>query len=147
LTTVPTAIDYLVTTLTALSGHAGHVLEGAQIVDGEPGPNIETDEVAIGWAAEQTNADGQVTPAGLYSDAESYLIYNQVTVLEDDGPKQCRDRCFALFGAVIAAVKADPSLGGAVLNARLEFFDFQHVLTDDGRLASIVFAVRCEAFI
>jgi hypothetical protein len=82
------------------------------------------------------------TPA---ADLEEYTINCAVHVLAGRDLPAARARVFVLFNQVGTLIKADRMLGGAVMRAWISSGSLLTQQTDNGPVATIPFAVTCQA--
>jgi hypothetical protein len=141
--TVPQALDRLV----ALAAFA---LPDADVIDGQP---IVTDGdfVAIAFTGlqgeEAVEAVQTTEQMGAQPDREVYDITCLASSWSGDGdPKVVRDQAYVLVGAFANALKADRTLGGLALRARLSTVALAQEQTEQGALATVRFIVRVDAF-
>ena len=122
-TRIGVVIDGLVTTWTT-------ALTTATVIDGpaRQKPNIGDDTVYVGWDGGDDNEDAASANqewAGLGNKARNENItitcYAEATRGDDD-TKPTRDACLALVQAAEAALRTDPSLGGALSGAQWAAF-------------------------
>lgn len=140
-TSIPAAIDYLVTNLSAA------MPAETQVLDGPPGTDLENHGIAIGYALDEPSVTSQESGAGLNSSTEEYDINSMVWARSgEEQPKVVRDQLFALINALDAALKADRELGGAVVFAQLRVVDFDQTRNEDGTWAVATVAIACKAF-
>lgn len=142
MSSAPAAIDGLLAAL-----RAAPVLEDVTIVDGQP-LQLDPDMICVGYSPDRMGVESDETPAGLQSGRESYGITCLASAWrgEETDPKAVRDIAFGMVAKVRAELARDPKLGGAVVNARLEFLDLDQEQTQSGPSATIQFVVRCQAF-
>jgi hypothetical protein len=89
------------------------------VVYDSPGPFQPDDIVAVGKVHRQINPNSLVGSGGAGWLEESYQIEILIDVFRGGDYAQATfERAVALTDAVCAAVRSDPSLGGAVLSAR-----------------------------
>ena len=111
---VPALIDAFLAALGAASG-----LDGVQVVDGPlVSDSAEAEQVFVGYdgdpEGDYTTAQTTQQWAGIGAKAKNEDIILTGAVLVRQGAtevKPCRDRTFAIFAAVEAAVRANVSLG------------------------------------
>lgn len=111
---IPAAVDYLVAQVTALPECALPVV----VSDGWPVRDADIG-VAIGVVPDGEDTDTQVVYAQFGTEWEQPIVPCLVwarKVAGDPGlaSKQARDAAFAIFDAIMAKVRQDRSLGGAV---------------------------------
>lgn len=143
---IPAALDALVALPSAYVEDEGHALFGVQVIDGQPLSNLEPDVFVVGFNPDRSAVSAQVTPLGLTANTTAFDIACLVSVLRgDEDAKAVRDRAFAMFDAIDALIRADTGLGGAVMDSRVEFVDFDQQQTTDGAVATVAFTVRAFA--
>ena len=148
---VPAAIAALVADFrasAALGGAGVLVLDGPSLT--APGGQ---EAVAVGYAGDAAQAQPAVTgtavPEGLgvLPDRERYAVTCVIEVVDPGGDMTAaRTRAYALHAACGAAVAADHTLGGAVLNAWPGFGTLYPQQTTGGALARVVFPVGVDAY-
>lgn len=146
--TMPAAIDGLLAAVRASDDLADLVAAGA-IFDGPPRTDMPQEFVSIGWggADEDPSVEATDTDGGLEANREDYSIVGLVYVWSGDSDfAPLRARCFARLDAVNAAILADPSLGGAVMRARLSANVLGQAPIQAGAAAAVRFTVTCAAF-
>jgi hypothetical protein len=148
---IPAAIDYLVTQVRALPECAAPVT----VHDGFPVDTGQT-AVAIGVVPhEEGDTENEVVYAqlGANMEWEEYDVPCIITAWiggSEEATKQARDAAFTIFDAVVTKVRADRSLGGALHSApalvtgiRVEQ-TFTPTQAGEGRTCAISFKVRCK---
>ncbi len=127
-------------------------LAGADITDG-PGlastANPECLSVGYTGGTDEYAIEGTITPEGMAGtrDRENYDIHCSASVLNGDQDlAAARDRALALHGLVGDLLRADSTLGGAVLNASLSDWSLRGDQTNSGALARLRFTVNCDAY-
>lgn len=147
---IPAAIDYLVTAARALPGLAADVVS-----DGFP-VGVANPAFAIGvvpFDDGDTPNDVVHAQLGAQMEREFYDVPCEIAAGVGGGEeaaKTARDQAFAIYNAFVAKIREDRTLGGAlhsgaalVTGVRVE----QTYEPDDagrGRVCSIKFVVRCE---
>lgn len=145
---IPAAIDALIARLTAAANITGHVLSGVQILDGPPLTNVEPDVIVVGFTPDGVSVEGEQSPGGLTAQTQSLGVNCLVSSWSgDEAMKPVRDHVFTLLSAVEAEVKQDPTLAGAVADARLQFLDFDQQQDTSGATATVAFTIRISAFV
>jgi hypothetical protein len=146
--TVPDALAALVAALQAAPD-----LAGVGIVDGPVVANASAKEViTIGREDENTSTvaiEGEFTLDGMAvsPSREGYSINCGASVIKGSADiAGARTRAYELLAAVGGVLAADPTLGGAVMNARLGIHHLTQRATQRGIVASVAFAVDCDAF-
>lgn len=141
LTGVPTAIDALVDTLT-------RELTGARVFDGPATGSVTGDAVWVGITPTDPSLDTFDQTAGL---GRSQVTFD-ITCLARSwsgsaNVRTQRTRAYALVGRVKALLRADPTLGGAVMNARLAGSLYTPYLTEQGQLVvDVIFRVAVTTY-
>lgn len=105
--------------------------------------------VNVGWQTQdQLAAEAEISPEGYGFDAdrELYTVNNAVRVLKAKDAVAAEARAFVLFGEVGALIKADPTLGGAVMKSWVSSWSLEAQQGRGGALATILFGVYCDAF-
>jgi len=148
---VPAAIAALVAGFkasAALGGAGVLVLDGPSLT--APGGQ---EAVAVGYAGDPAQAQPAVTgtavPEGgaVLPARERYAVTCVIEVADPGGDiAAARTRAYALHAACGAAVAADHTLGGAVLNAWLGTGTLTQQQTTAGALARVVFGVSVDAY-
>jgi len=118
---VPAARRYLYEQLTAqLTPDPDFPKSQLRVVYDQPGTFQPDDIVAIGRVTRQTSVSSMVGSGGAGWLEERYQVEVIIDVFRGGGDysQQTFDRAMALTDAVCAVVRADPTLGGAVLVAR-----------------------------
>lgn len=153
---IPAAIDALVAVLGSAIGTTVNVVDGPPL-DWQD-IQLATDAVSehsylfIGADPDTaTSADGtqDFNAAGAVSRDEVFTIYNTALVWAGDlNIKQRRDDAFALVAAVEEAIRADPSLGDAVLYSRMSGVTAAtQSLNDRGSTCVVTFTVAARAYL
>jgi hypothetical protein len=141
--TVPVAIDRLV-------AMAALALPGTDIIDGQP-IVTEGDFVAIaftGIPGEEAVETARTTEQmGAQPDREIYDVTCLASSWDGGGdPKLVRDQAYALVDAFANGLKADHTLGGLAMRARLSTVALAQEQTEQGAAATVRFIVRVDAF-
>lgn len=148
---IPAAIDYLVTTIAALPECALPVI----VEDGWPTRSAATG-VAIGVIPGDDTTDDEVTHAqlGAQMEYEEYEIPCIVWAhVGGASAKQARDAAFAVFNAFVSKVRTNPdgrTLGGALHSGTAIVRNVRVAQTGtaaeagDGRMCEIRFSVHCK---
>ncbi|MGV4984515.1 hypothetical protein ACVB8X_13925 [Streptomyces sp. NRAIS4] len=145
---VPQLIDALVAVLQAAAG-----LDGVKVVDGPLVSDSAVSEfVFVGYDGDPEGEfmTAQTTQqwAGLGAKAKNEDITLTGAILVQRGGidvKACRDRTFAIFAAVEAAVRADPSLGlGTPTVCSVSETSFHTEQTDRGVQGRMPFTLTCS---
>lgn len=113
----------------------------------DPGPHQPDDIVSVGKVERHISVSSLVGGGGAGWLSESYTIEINIEVYRGgDDPQAVYDRAASLCDAVVAIVRADPSLGGLVLQARP--ISSSHSVTwveeSMGRLASTTLEIECS---
>ncbi len=138
--TAPAALAGLVATLQA--GMETQVIDSAVVSDA-----AGSEVVNVGWQTEdQPAVEATLEPETQAADREQYTINNAVRVLNARDIVAARARAFVLFGQVGTLIKADRTLGGAVMLARVSSWSFEPQQGSGGALATILFSVDCDAW-
>lgn len=111
---VPLAIDALVSRFTARFGRT------VQVVDGPVPVDIKGDAIAVGLAPlEPADVESTEEPAGLSVVRETFTVLCLARSWSGDRDiKPQRDRTYRLIDGVKGELRSDPTLGGAVVQAR-----------------------------
>lgn len=126
----------------ALGGLSVRVLDGPVAAD----PGLK-EAVTVGWQDDTTAAVDAVVDPGVHAaDRETYTINNAVMVLKSKDIVAARVRAFEIFGQVGALIKADRTLGGAVMRAAVVSWSLSLAQGSGGALATILFGVGCDAY-
>ena len=137
--TAPAAIAGLVATLQTVDAA---VLDSSVVSD-----SGTKEAVNVGWQTEdQDSIEMAFDPATTVADLETVTINNAVRVLRGRDMPAARARVFALFGQVGTRIKADSTLGGAVMRAWVSSGSLQIASNQRGAQATILFAVTYEAY-
>lgn len=149
--TVPAAIDALLTIVRAAPGLAGvHILDGPPVED-----MSSADLLAIGWQPEAEEAAQIVQDfanAGARRRDEDFAIQCWAESWTGDASmSERRTRAFALLAAVEDALRATdaapqaPTLGGAVQWAHITSVTLRQSSTDQGVRVGLAFTVTCHS--
>lgn len=146
--TIPAAIDGLLSLLTARPG-----LAGVPVYDGPPMSETSTSRrLIVGFDGSDLSVDGDQEWASSPYQAptsrdERYTIRCLVEAWTGETTmKAARDSAFLLFAEVEQAVRSDPTLVGAVLYAGVGGgITVQQPQTDAGALCTVTFGVVCRA--
>jgi hypothetical protein len=137
--TAPAAITALVATLQA--GMTTRVLDSAVVSDAG-GKEV----VNVGWQTEdQAPVEMTFDPYASAADLETVVINNAVRVITSKDAVAARARAFVLFNQVGTLIKANRTLGGAVMRAWVSSGSLDAQQGRGGALATILFAVTYEA--
>lgn len=137
---VPAAIDGLVALFAAN-------VRDVQIVDGPPTENIRNDVIGVGLAPQEpSDVEATNTIAGLDADLEQFTVVCVARSWSGNNSlKAQRDRTYRAVDAAKAAIKANPTLGGAVSRARWAGSSYQPFRTEKGQLVvDVVFRVQVD---
>ncbi len=138
--------------LAALAAAFTAALPTVEVTDGPPVHNSQALEaLAVGYSpSEDVDAAEVVTSGGGLArspDRETILIHCSLGVLNGNRDLQAaRARAYELHSAAGAALVADPTLGGAVMQAQMGDHALRQSDTDTGMLARVNFTVRVDAF-
>lgn len=124
--------------LTLLAARAA--LNGVQQSWAHPGKNIESETIFLGRVRSTETA----AALGRQRRDEDYNIDVIVTVHQaGDDAQTVEERAWTLAGEVEQAVRADPTLNGAVnVRAVINSFDQDLYIESDGRVAEILMTVN-----
>lgn len=142
---VPQVVDALVAALSRADA-----LRGVQVADGPLTTMREPSGLIVGVAEEGPAVIGAQSPGGLGSRRrETFEVGCRAWVwVGDNELKPVRDEAFRIVDAVGAALAADRTLGGAVMQARLgEGVQYDPRQSEEGAWVVVDFGVRCEAFV
>lgn len=142
--TAPAVID-------ALVALAAGTPSGVQALDGPATQDLQEDVVIIGWSGVQGEPIlfNTLTQAQLAAepDRESYDVLSAISCWRGITDfKTVRDRAYELLGELRAGLADDPSLGGAVMEARISAADLTQDQTEAGALAELRFTVHVDAY-
>lgn len=143
MSTVPAVLRALWDTWRAASPTSTAVIDG-------PWLDIpsEGDVIVVGWLPDEgSSVDLSDTTAGLGSDREDLDVTNLVSAWRggtDMAPT--RQAADDLLETARAAVAADPTLGGAVMRARLGGGSWSQYRTVQGTQVTVEFSVNVTAF-
>lgn len=143
----PAARRYLFTQLTAqLTPDPLSASSSLLVVYDEPSTAQPDDIVAVGKVNRQISVASMIGGGGAGWLDEHYSVEIQVDVFRGgDDSQAAYERCALLVDSVIAVVRSDPSLGGAVSLAR-PTQDMTEVAWDDqhlGRHATATLEIEC----
>lgn len=140
--TVPLAVGYLYDTIKAA------VNDPAVLVSyGPPALNHPDDMIIIEGISREITPLQMVGSGGAGWLDESYVVEVNVWVYRGGADaRTVLERASALADIVVAAVRTDPSLGGAVVVAHPERVDYTQSWNDDhtGRLVEALVGIRCR---
>lgn len=139
---VPAALDGLVDLFT-------RDRVSKQVVDGPTAQDIKGDVVAVGVSPlEPADVESSETPAGPRSVSETFdVVCVARSWSGNDSLKAQRTRTYALISAVKKSLKDNPTLGGAVFDARFVGSSYLPWRTDQGQLVvDVPFRIRVRAF-
>lgn len=127
--------------LSLLSARAG--LSGVQVVYGAPLPNPGREFISLGG----TEGEQQTAALGRLRREEEYRLTIYASVLREGLDQQaCTERAFELVEEIEDAVRADPTIGGAVRTALVDGpFTLEEGATDAHRTALVTIALLCTA--
>lgn len=128
---IPTAVDALVAEFTA-------GMLDVQVIDGPPVVDVRGDVVAVGAGLDQdfpTETDSLETPAGLQAVRKSCTVSCRARSWSGNAAvKPQRDRTYELIARVRGLLRANPTLGGAVIQARYAGDTYRPWRTDQAQL-------------
>lgn len=145
--TVPAAISAAVAAFQAAAS-----LNGVRVLDGPEISDIAALEVlTIGWADDTTGnaADNQPALEGLAGnpDRELYSIHCAAAVTNGSQDiTAARTQAYGILGAAGQVIKADMTLGGVVMNARIGATSLRQVQDTRGATAMVLFDIDCDAY-
>lgn len=126
-------------------------LTGVKVYDG---PSLDGSRPAaaltVGWMGEgdALAAEGQTARDGLAADRsrETYTVHCRLEVLNGGGDIiKTRDRLFAIFNGIGAALAADPLLGRTVMSVQLGAWALSQAQSAAGALLVMAFGIDVEA--
>lgn len=148
---IPGAIDYLVTTIAALTECASPVI----VEDGWPTRSAPKG-VAIGVIPGDGTTDDEVTEAQLGAQIE-YEVYDIPCIVwahvGQPSAKDARDQAFTIFNAIVGKLRENPAgltLNGVLHSGWASVRNIRLVQTDtagesgSGRMCEVRFNVRCK---
>ncbi|NUP24013.1 MAG: hypothetical protein HOZ81_49760 [Streptomyces sp.] len=141
--TIPSVLDALVSRWTAL-------LDGVQVVDGEP-ITTEKDAVCVGFTGDGgepgVENSRSLEQLDLIPDREQYDVYCAVQVRRGaTDMKKVRDRAYAIIDSLSSDLAADQTLDGVAGMARLTSESLMQEQTEKGAMATVRFSVHIDAF-
>lgn len=145
---IPSATDWLVTNITALTACAKPV----EVSDGWP--TVRADKgVAIGITPDddETGAESVISQLGANMETETYLIPCIVwaRAAGENANKTARDAAFTIINAILTLIRGDRTLGGALHSGYAIVPAFSVIPTGDadaagdGRWCEVRFMIRC----
>ncbi|GAC1373715.1 MAG: hypothetical protein NVSMB4_00570 [Acidimicrobiales bacterium] len=145
---VPAAVAYLLANIVTQVADTKVLIE-----QGTAGTNNPNDMILVGETVNRTlTFDDLTTATATGAVAEHFTITVRCSsFLGGDTPGVAFSRVYVLADAVVAVLRSDPTLGGAVASCAAE--PVVADATDDwdvtgkGRLAEILFQVTCDAYI
>lgn len=118
---MPTVVTTVPAVLTALVQLGQTALPGVTVYDGAPDVDNEPLEfLCIGFSRDEDDAsvDGATSDEGNHTAGETYAVHCTLSVatgdVEDGAVADRRARCSVLLGQFVAALRANPSLGGVL---------------------------------
>lgn len=147
MTTVPAALDGLVTTVrvavSTLPAPEVRVDDGPWLSRPE-----EADVVAVGWTPDEgTAVEYSDVIAGLDSSQETYDVTCLASSWSGGTDMSARRaRADSLVEAIRSELRKDRTLGGAVTRARLSTASVDQYQTSSGCEVAVVFVIRIDAF-
>lgn len=153
---MPAVVTTVPDVLTALVALGGTALPGVQIYDGPyDDDNLADEFLCVGFSRDEDEAsvDGNAVDEGNFSSGESYAVHCILSVATGDmdagAVARRRTRCSTLLGQFAGALRADPSLAGALVagaSARLGSFSWIYGQTvSGGSYAEVEFDVEVNA--
>lgn len=142
--TVPQVKAYMVTQLQARTELAAPVL----VSYGEPGPYLPDDIVAVLDANQTFEQMAMIGSGASKWLEETYTLEVKVDCFQGgDLAQTVEERALSLASVVVDVVRADPSLGGLVIEARPLYMRSTGSWDDDhkGRRAEVLLTFRVEA--
>lgn len=111
----------------------------------EPGAYQPADIVSVGKVTRDIETSSMVGSGGAGWLAERYSIHVTIEIARGDDAQSAFERTFALLDQTINVVRADPTLGGAVLWARPQAHDVEVMWTSDhtGRVGQVEIPISC----
>lgn len=146
ISSVPTALDGLLTTLRAAPGLAGVAVDDGPNVTG----SSRKEAIAVGFEDE----NGQMPAVEMQSELggpvmnparEQYTVNCLLQVVAST-MSAARARVYELLAEVITTLNADQTLGGVVMSARVATHTLTQKASTKGKLASLAVAVDCDAW-
>lgn len=137
---VADSLAYLVETFGAI--------ENVRTIDGQPLEEpTEPDVLVVGYDPDRNAASTSLAPQGLDSEVVTFdLACLASSWRGNTDAAEVRTAVVTLLDAVASAIDADRTLGGAVLDARLELLDFDQQQGPGGAFATVAFTVRARTF-
>lgn len=125
---------------------AGNPLADVEIDEGWPPKGPQKEHV---WIAAHPRSPAeqkwQTTGPNASKDESFRLLINCLVTKSTESYAETRDRALALAGEVEIAVRADATLGGAVMNAEVATTDLDEAVGPNLRQVLAVVEIACEA--
>jgi hypothetical protein len=152
---IPAATDALVTTLTTAIGTVTNVVDGPPLAWDFLSTSDSVSEnryLFIGATPDSDTsfeADQDFNAAGAVSRDEHFTVYCTAYVWAGDNTmKTRRDDAFGIVASVETAIRADPSLGNAVLYSRMSgITSASQSQSEQGSEVTVTFTVACRAYL
>lgn len=143
---VPAVLDALVSVWAAAPELADLVRDGPLPVE-----SADLEVLSVGHNDDDTGAstDGLVSPEGfgVEPNREQFSVTCLISVVDGaNNVRAARIRAFDLLSAAAAAVTADTTLGGVVMQASVQQLSLNQLQTNGGAEARLVFSVFCDAY-
>ncbi len=118
------------------------------VIDG-PAYDPPNNFLSVGWdrsGQPAVVATNDLQDYGATTGLETYQVSSLLSFsYDDDEVTVVRERMFAAFEALSAAVAADPQLGGAAMLVRITSYDLTPILLEVGAVADLRFTVTVQA--
>lgn len=143
---VPAVLDALVSIWSAAPGLGDIVQDGPIPLQG-----AGTEVLTVGYdgGQEGISVDGALEFASLCPEPqrEAFTVVCLIAVLNGSGDvRAARVRAYELLSAASAAVTADITLGGVVIEAGVTSQSLRQLQADNGALVKLGFSIACDAF-
>lgn len=143
---VPAVLDALVSIWGGAPVLAGLVRDGPLPVD-----SADLEVLSVGHTDDDTGAstDGLISPEGfgVEPNREQFSVTCLISVVNGaNDVRAARVRAFDLLSAASAAVTADTTLGGVVMQAGVQQLSLNQLQTAGGAEARLLFSVFCDAY-
>lgn len=141
--TVPATITAIIAAF-----QASPDLATTKVFDGPPVTSSAPDLVSVGYDGENDVAVTVLTdPEGLGSRAlERYEVLCAASATNGSDLAAARTRAYALYGACLAALATDQTLGRVVMRAMAGSASLHQSRTSRGAAATVTFSIAVEAF-
>ena len=140
---VADAVDALVDLWT------GAGVSGLQVVDGAP-YDVTGDFLTVGWTRVGPSVSGKVAHfdrTGMRGQ-EAFEVACLLSLgLGNVDMRAVRRQLFTTYDALAAALAADRTLGGAVMQAWIGTYDLVPVIDETGEFIDLAFSVACAAVV